>query len=45
VALLADPAQRARLAQAARDLVAERYDWSAIGPRFEALVQAIAPST
>jgi glycosyltransferase involved in cell wall biosynthesis len=44
VTLLAEPAQRARLAQAARELVAERYDWSAIGPRFEALVQAIAPS-
>jgi glycosyltransferase involved in cell wall biosynthesis len=45
VALLADPALRARLALASRDLVAERYDWSAIGPRFEALVRAIGPST
>src|SRR4029453_10200388 len=45
VALLADPALRARLALASRELVAEHYDWSAIGPRFEALVRAIGPST
>jgi glycosyltransferase involved in cell wall biosynthesis len=42
VALLADPAHRARLSEAARRMVAERYDWSIIGPRFETLVRSIA---
>jgi glycosyltransferase involved in cell wall biosynthesis len=42
VALLGDAALRARLSHAARRLVAERYDWERIGPRFESLVRAVA---
>jgi glycosyltransferase involved in cell wall biosynthesis len=42
VALLGDEGLRARLSQAARRLVAERYDWAIIGPRFESLVRAVA---
>jgi glycosyltransferase involved in cell wall biosynthesis len=42
VALLGDGTLRARLSQAARSLVAERYDWERIGPRFESLVRAVA---
>ena len=37
--LLADAAQRARLAAAARRLVEERYDWETIGRRFVGLVE------
>jgi glycosyltransferase involved in cell wall biosynthesis len=33
IALLRDPAGRARLGQAARDLVCKQYDWSVILPR------------
>ncbi len=33
IALLRDPASRARLGQAARDLVCKQYDWSVIWPR------------
>lgn len=33
IALLRDPAQRARLGQAARTLACNEYDWSAIVPR------------
>ena len=33
VALLRDPARRAAIAAAARTLVVERYDWSAVGRR------------
>jgi glycosyltransferase involved in cell wall biosynthesis len=43
--LLADAALRARLAGAARALVAARYDWRVVGPRFEALVRAVATGT
>lgn len=42
VALLGDAALRARLSHAARRLVAERYDWDVIGPRFDSLVRAVA---
>jgi glycosyltransferase involved in cell wall biosynthesis len=41
-ALLADHALRARMAQSARRLIEERYDWRVIGPRFAALVDAVA---
>jgi glycosyltransferase involved in cell wall biosynthesis len=37
--LLGDPALRARLSVSARRLVEARYDWSAIGRRFVALVE------
>jgi len=36
IALLADPARRQVMGQAARRLVVERYDWRAIVPRLEA---------
>lgn len=39
--LLNQPALRAHLAASGRRLVQERYDWSAIGLRFEQLVSAI----
>jgi polysaccharide biosynthesis protein PslH len=42
VALLADPALRARLSHAGRALVEARYDWRRLGPRFEALVREVA---
>lgn len=40
--LLHDASLAARLAAKARELVQAEYDWRAIGPRFEALVQAVA---
>jgi sugar transferase (PEP-CTERM/EpsH1 system associated) len=43
VSLLRDASRRARLERAARDLVVERYDWSAVsGQLEEALVRAAA---
>jgi glycosyltransferase involved in cell wall biosynthesis len=42
VALLADDDLRKRMAHSARLLIEERYDWRAIGPRFAALVDAVA---
>jgi glycosyltransferase involved in cell wall biosynthesis len=42
VALLGDPALRARLARAGRALVERRYDWVLLGPQFEALVREVA---
>ncbi|MDO8210018.1 glycosyltransferase [Conexibacter sp. CPCC 206217] len=41
LALLGDPARRAQLAAAARSF-AERYDWRALGDRFERIVRAAA---
>lgn len=38
--LLGDPAERERLAGAARELVERRYDWRALGDRFAATLQA-----
>jgi glycosyltransferase involved in cell wall biosynthesis len=42
IALLADPARRARLARAGRALVETRYDWRVLGPQFESLLRAVA---
>ncbi len=42
VRLLAHPDERARLSANGRRVVAERYDWRAIGARFVALVETIA---
>jgi glycosyltransferase involved in cell wall biosynthesis len=39
IALLRDPALRARLVASARRLVEQRHDWDAIGRRFVALVE------
>lgn len=39
VRLLEDPAERRRLGAAARRLAEERYDWRALGDRFEALAR------
>lgn len=44
VDLLGDPAERMRLSQAARRLVEERYDWSAIGGRLESLLREVVSS-
>lgn len=41
IAVLADPALRARLSRAGRALVETRYDWRALGPQFESLVRAV----
>ena len=41
VALLSDSALRRRLAQAARRLIEQHYDWRVLGPRFEALVRSV----
>lgn len=40
--VLNEPLLRARLAAAARALVGARYDWRILGPRFAALVRAVA---
>ena len=42
LALLGDPLQRARLGEAGRALVEERYDWGVLGRQFEGLVRAVA---
>ena len=42
LALLGDASLRARLAQAGRALVEERYDWRVLGRQFEALVRTVA---
>jgi glycosyltransferase involved in cell wall biosynthesis len=42
VALLSDPALRARLAHAGRALVDTHYDWRTLGPQFVALVESLA---
>jgi len=44
IAVLGDGELRGRLSQAARQLVAARYDWRTLGPRFEALVASLARS-
>ena len=44
VDLLGDPALRLRMSQAARRLVEERYDWSAIGGRLESLLREVVTS-
>jgi sugar transferase (PEP-CTERM/EpsH1 system associated) len=44
VGLLADPAARQRMAGAARRLVAERYDWSAVAGTLEEAIRAAVPS-
>ena len=44
VRLLDDPALRARFSAEARRLVEERYDWRAIGGRFETMLGSIALS-
>ena len=41
-ALLRQPELRARLARAGRQAVAQRYDWSVVGPRFLRLVEQAA---
>jgi glycosyltransferase involved in cell wall biosynthesis len=41
VRLLEDPGERRRLGAAARRLAEERYDWRALGDRFEALVSEL----
>jgi glycosyltransferase involved in cell wall biosynthesis len=41
IALLRDPAHRARLGQAARELVCQRYDWSVIVPRLLRVYQEL----
>lgn len=41
VALLSDPALRARLSRAARALVETHYDWRLLGPRFATLVESL----
>jgi glycosyltransferase involved in cell wall biosynthesis len=44
VDLLGDPAERMRLSRAARRLVEERYDWSAIAGRLESLLREVVAS-
>ena len=39
--LLRDPALREHLAGQARELVARRYDWAVVGPRFAALIEDV----
>ena len=41
-ALLADPTRRAALAAEARRLVEERFDWSALGGRFAAMLEELS---
>jgi len=41
IALLRDPAHRARLGQAARELVCKQYDWSVIMPRLLRIYQEL----
>jgi glycosyltransferase involved in cell wall biosynthesis len=42
--LLADPGLRRELSRNARDVVEARYNWKAIGCRFEELLASLAPS-
>ncbi|MBI3784260.1 MAG: glycosyltransferase [Deltaproteobacteria bacterium] len=42
IALLGDERTAAHLSQQARQLVNERYDWDAIGPRFERFIADVA---
>jgi len=42
VRLLSDPALREQLVEQARELVARRYDWAVVGPRFAALLEDVA---
>lgn len=44
VDLLANPAKRMRMSLAARQLVEARYDWTAIGGRFESLLREVVES-
>jgi len=44
IELLTNPAERSRISLAARRLVEARYDWSAIGGRFESLVREVVES-
>jgi glycosyltransferase involved in cell wall biosynthesis len=44
VHLLRDGALRQRLTAQARQLIAQRYDWAVVGPRFAALVEEVAGS-
>jgi glycosyltransferase involved in cell wall biosynthesis len=44
VDLLGDPARAARLGQAARQLVHERFDWDAAAAQLEAVYQTLQPS-
>jgi polysaccharide biosynthesis protein PslH len=43
--LLRDPVLRERVAGQARELVARRYDWAVVGPRFAAQIDAVARYT
>jgi glycosyltransferase involved in cell wall biosynthesis len=45
VALLSDAALRARLAEAARRLIEQRYDWRILGTQLEELVRGVAERT
>lgn len=44
VNLVGDPAARRRLEAAARRLVVERYDWSAVATDFEAALRSVSPA-
>jgi glycosyltransferase involved in cell wall biosynthesis len=43
LALFADSALRQRLAQNARQVVQEKYNWAVVMPRFLAIIEGIPP--